>query len=92
MKTRIAPTPKPQSPILRIPAWEDIQESVEAATVDKVPEGFCRAEDLERFWKKERTTVLRTVRILIAEGKAEMKKFRVRAGSLVKAVPHYRFL
>lgn len=60
---------------------------------DTVPPGWFTAIELGRRIGKDRSTITHLMQRAIAEGRAEVKKFRVPSGQRgIYPVPHYRLL
>jgi len=61
--------------------------------VDEVPEGWLTAAQIAIAANKNRNTALRYIGAAVAEGRAEVRKFRVPSGQRgIYPTPHYRLL
>lgn len=60
---------------------------------DAIPDGWFTAVQLGEMLGKDRSTVTGLLQSAIKEGRAEVKKFRIRAGQRgIYPTPHYRLL
>lgn len=57
---------------------------------DEVPDDWKTALQLAEITGRERSTVTNRMSLLVRQGKAEMKRFRVMTGRGVYPTPHYR--
>lgn len=57
---------------------------------DEVPNGWKTAVQLAELTGRERSTITNRMALLVRQGKAEMKRFRVITGRGVYPTPHYR--
>jgi hypothetical protein len=75
-------------PLTPAEALKELQRLLKDDT-DVVPEGWYTIKQLQALW--DMSSAERLVRRAVAEGMAEMKKFRIDVGAFVKPVPHYKF-
>jgi len=60
------------------------------APVDAVPPGWFICRDIAKKSKGAVATVQAKLKRLVAEGRAEQRKFRIVCGKVVRPVPHYK--
>jgi len=72
-------------------AWK---AALSAPTIeaDEVPDDWKTALQLAEITGRERSTITNRMSLLVRQGKAEMKRFRVMTGRGVYPTPHYRLL
>lgn len=72
-------------------AWKAalVAPTIEA---EEVPDGWKTAIQLAQMTGRERSTITNRMSLLVRQGKAEMKRFRVMTGRGVYPTPHYRLL
>jgi AraC-like DNA-binding protein len=74
---------------------EDLEASAWAAAVapriiqDEVPSGWYTIKQLSVKLGKSRSSLNRLLQDALADGRCEMRDFRVASGRLVRKVPHY---
>lgn len=70
-------------------AWK---AALSAPTIeaDEVPDDWKTALQLAEITGRERSTITNRMGLLVRQGKAEMKRFRVMTGRGVYPTPHYR--
>jgi predicted transcriptional regulator len=61
-----------------------------SAQVDEVPEGWRTADQIAAEAGKSTPTACRYLKQAIAAGLVEMRPYRIRSGTRVYPVPHYR--
>lgn len=61
-----------------------------SVSTEEVPAGWMTAEQIGKATNRERSTVSNRTKKLIAEGKAEMRRFRILTNRGVYPVPHYK--
>ena len=75
---------------------EDIVASAWAAVLttqqapDRVPPGWLTIKQIAEKTGKASSTIGAQVCRAVAEGRCERKDFRIRTGSMVRPVPHYK--
>ena len=73
--------------------WLNFISSIESkAQIDKVPEGFKTILQISIEIKKPRSTVREKCIAGIEKGKIETKEFRIKSGTTIKAVRHYKII
>jgi len=60
--------------------------------VETIPPGWFTIAHLAEEYGRERSTVTNRIKDLIAQGKAESRRFRIMTGRGVYPVPHYRLI
>lgn len=82
---------KPAKPDPQLQAW--CEALAPRHEIDAVPAGWFTAVQLGEMLGKDRSTVTTLLQTAIKEGRAEVKKFRVRTGQRgIYPTPHYRLL
>ena len=56
----------------------------------KPPKGFFTRAKISKAWKMTEQTANRKLKKFVASGLMEVKYFKVRAGQVVRPIPHYR--
>jgi len=59
-------------------------------STEEVPAGWMTAEELGKATNRERSTITHRTKRLIAQGQAEMRRFRIMTNRGVYPVPHYK--
>lgn len=73
--------------------WAQVIAESSFVQPDKIPEGWFTVNDIAKATNVSNTTASRHARLLVANGKAERKSFRLRNGERgVYPVPHFRLL
>ena len=79
---------------MRKKAAEDLKKwckiLVSDQPAEEAPEGWSTILQISEEINRPRTTTERQLKARLKDGTCEMKKFRVRTGSIVRPVPHYR--
>jgi len=79
--------------VLKTPSgWNNNWQSLPrySAPLDEVPPGFQTTAQIARDLDVESATALRWIKQWLSDGLIEAAKFKVKAGSAVRTLPHYR--
>lgn len=79
-----------KAPTITLDEWEQALAEVNGARTDTIPKGWITTSQFSLKLNCSIPTANRKMRGLVLAGKAEETSFRIRVGSRILPVPHYR--